>query len=101
MRVERKVGVAGDGEAVHGEGVERLACFQLVRHRTCRPKLREAVGHEEDEDDEQAVCWALDLKVAEQRVRAEEIQCLIDNIRRVPVGYDYECLSRERRVGDV
>ena len=66
MRVERKVGLAGNGEVVDGERVEQLAGLELVGRRALRLDLGEAVGDEEDEDDEQAVGGALDLEVTEE-----------------------------------
>ena len=71
MRVQGKVRVTGNGEVVHSESVEQLARIQLVWDCARRADLGKAVGHKEDEDDEQAVGGTLDLKVAEERVRAE------------------------------
>ena len=66
VRIERKVGVTGDGEVVDSEGVQCLCRLELAGHRLCGTELGEAVRHEEDEDNEQAVCRPLDLEVAEE-----------------------------------
>lgn len=80
MRVQREVGISRDGEVIHGKGIQRLVRFELVGHRPCRANLSEAVGDEEDEDDEEAVRGTLDLEVAEEGVGTEEVEGLVDDI---------------------
>ena len=80
MRVERKVGVAGDGEAVHGERVEHLGRLDLAGQRARGADLGKAVRDEEDEDYEEAIGGPLDLEVAEEGVGAEEVEGLVDNV---------------------
>jgi hypothetical protein len=80
VRVEDEHGISGDREAVDRERVQQLGRFYLTRSRLCRADLRKAVGHIEDENDEEPVRGALDLEVAEQGVGAEEVECLVDNI---------------------
>ena len=81
MRVERKVGVAGDGEAVHGERVEHLGRLNLARDRLRGADLGKAVGDKEDEDYEETVCGALDFEVAEEGVGTKEVEGLVNDIR--------------------
>ena len=80
MRVERKVGVAGDGEAVHGERVEHLGRIDLAGQRARGDDLSQAVRDEEDEDNEQAIGGPFDLEVAEEGVGAEEVEGFVDDI---------------------
>ena len=80
MRIERKVGVAGDGEVVDSEGVQCLCRLELAGHRLCGTELGEAVGDEEDEDNEEAIGGALDLEVAEEGVGTEEVESLVDDV---------------------
>ena len=80
MRVEGEVGVAGDGEVVNGERVERLGCLELSRDGLRCADLGEAVGDEEDEDDEEAIGGAFNLEVAEEGVGAEEVEGLVDDV---------------------
>ena len=80
MRVEGEVGVAGDGEVVDGEGVERLGRLELTRDGLRCADLGEAVGDEEDEDDEEAIGGAFNLEVAEEGVGAEEVEGLVDDV---------------------
>ena len=75
MCVQRKVCVPRQREVIHCECVERFCSFELVWRHTGRGNLREAVGYEENEYNEQFICWALDFKVAEKRISAEEIEC--------------------------
>ena len=86
MRVEREVGVTGDGEVVDGEGIEGLGRLELVRDGLRGADLGETIGNEEDEYDEEAIGWALNLEVAEERVGTEEVEGLIDDISRVLVS---------------
>jgi len=86
VRIQREVGVAGYGEVVYGQGVERLVRLELRRRCALRPELRETVGDEEDEDDEEAVGGALDLEVTEEGVGTEEVEGLVDDVRSVEVG---------------
>ena len=81
MRVEREVGVAGDGEVVHRERVEHLGRFNLTRDCLRGADLGKTVGDKENEDDEETVCGALDLEVAEEGVSTEEVEGLVNDIR--------------------
>lgn len=81
MRIECKVGIAGDGERVHGEGIEILGRFDLRRWRAVAAYLCETVRNIEDKDDECAVGWAFDFKVAKERIGAEQIQRFVDDVR--------------------
>ena len=81
MRVERKVGVAGDGEAVHSERVEHLGRLDLAGQRARGADLGKAVRDEEDEDNEQAIGGAFDLEVAEEGVGTKEVEGLVNDIR--------------------
>ena len=85
MRVERKVGVAGDGEAVHGERVEHLGRLDLAGQRARGADLGKAVRDEEDEDNEEAIGGAFDLEVAEQGVGTEQVKGFVDNVRLIGV----------------
>jgi len=80
MRIERKGGIAGDGEIVHREGVQGLVRFKLAGHGAHRANLGETIGDEEDEDDEGAIGGAFDLKVAEEGVGTEQVECLVDHV---------------------
>lgn len=73
MRIQHKVRVPRDRERVDRERVEQLLRLNLAGHRARRADLGEAVRDVEDEDDEQPVRGAFDLKVAEQRVGAKEV----------------------------
>ena len=86
MGVQGKVRVARERKRVHRERVQQLLCFNLAGRCARGRQLRQTVGNKEDEDDEQAVGGALDLEVAEERVRAEEVEGLVDDVRRVRVG---------------
>ena len=81
MRVEREVGVAGDGEVVHRERVEHLGRLNLARDRLRSAYLGKTVGDKENEDDEETVCGALDLEVAEEGVGTKEVEGLVNDIR--------------------
>lgn len=94
MRVEQKARIAGDGKAVHGKRVERLVRLDEGRRRAHRAELREAVRDEEDEDDELAVCRALDLEIAEERVGAEEVEGLVDDVGLRGIGHWSRVLAR-------
>jgi hypothetical protein len=87
MGIQGKVCVPRQRKGVDRERVERLCGFELVWGHAGRGNLGEAVGDEEDEDDEQSVRWSLDFKVAEERIRAEEIERLVDDVQCVGIGY--------------
>jgi len=86
VRVQREVGISRDREVINGERVQRFGCLNLVRYCLRVAKLGQAVGDEEDENNEKAIRRALDLKVAEQRVGAEEIECFVDYICLFRIG---------------
>jgi hypothetical protein len=94
VRIERKVGVAGDGKAIDGERVERFARLELGLRRARRSELGEAVRDEEDEHDERSVGGALDLKIAEERVGAEEVEGLVDDVCARWIGYACVCVCK-------
>ena len=52
----------------------------MSRRGTCTAKLRKTVRNEENEDDQESIARSFDLKVPEERVGAEEIQGLIDDV---------------------
>jgi hypothetical protein len=87
VRIQEKICVPRQRKVVHRERAERFCRLELVWRHTRRRNLREAVGYEEDEDDEQPICWALDLKVAEERVGAEEVERLVDDVQCAGIGY--------------
>ena len=86
MSIQRKVGVSGDGEIVDGEGVEGLGGLDLRRYGARAADLGQTVGNIENKHNQRAVCWALDLKVAEERVGTEEVESFIDDIGRVGIS---------------
>ena len=87
MRIQREPRVSRDRKLVDRERVEQLLRLDLARHRARGAELREAVGDEEDEHDELAVRGALDLKVAEEGVGAEEVERFVDDVRGFGVGW--------------
>jgi len=60
----------------------------LSGDRTSASDLREAVGNEQDEDDESAVSGPLDLEVPEERVGTEEVEGFVDNVRFIWVRWE-------------
>ena len=88
MCIQWEVGITGDGELVHRQGVEQLGSLDLCWNRSSTPDFGQAVGDEKDEDDQRSVCWTFDFKVPEQRVGTEEVQSFIDDIclRRIANG---------------
>jgi len=78
--IEREIGIAGDGEIIDGKGIECFGSFYLSREDACTAKFRETIGNEEDEDDEKTITRPLDLEVSEERVGAEEVECLVDDV---------------------
>jgi hypothetical protein len=75
--VEREIGIAGNGEIIDGKGIERFGGFYLRRRGACTAKLRETIGNE---DDEKTITGPLDLEVSEERVGAEEVESLVDDV---------------------
>ena len=80
MCIEKEVGITGDRKVVDGKSVEGFRRLDLSRRGTCTAKLRKTVRNEENEDDQEAIAGSFDLKVPEERVGAEEIQGLIDDV---------------------
>lgn len=80
MCVEREIGIAGNGEIIDGKGIECFGSFYLSGRGACTAKLRETIGNEEDEDDEKTITGPLDLEVSEERVGAEEVKGLVDDV---------------------
>ena len=82
-------GVPGDEYIVDREGVERLVRLKLAHACSAATNLREAIRDEEDEVDEHAVCRALDLEVAEERVGPKEVECFVNNICSIWIRLEY------------
>ena len=80
MCIEREIGIAGNGEIIDSKGIERFGSFYLSRRGASTAKFRETIGNEEDEDDEKTITRPLDLEVSEERVGAEEVECLVDDV---------------------
>jgi len=80
VRIQKEVGIAGDGEVIDRERVERFVCFYLSRRGARTAKLRKTIRNEEDEDDQEAIARSLDLKVSEKRVGAEEVEGFVDDV---------------------
>jgi hypothetical protein len=78
--IEREIGVAGNGEIIDGKSIECFGSFYLSGRGARTAKFRETIGNEEDEDDEKTITRALDLKVSKERVGAEEVERLVDNV---------------------
>ena len=91
VRVQWEVGISRDGKGVHGECVQHLVRLELIRHCPSRANLGQAVGYEENKHNKKAVRGALDLEVAEERVRAEEVERLVDDVWRVAVRFRLSC----------
>lgn len=75
--VEGKPGLAGDAELLEGAVDQGLLGGARVHRRL---HLGQTVGHEEDAVDQHAVRGAFDLKVAEERVGAEQRQDLVEAV---------------------
>jgi hypothetical protein len=80
MCVQREVGIAWNRKIVYRQGIQHLSGLYLRRRSALRTEFGEAVGDIEDEDDKRPVCGSLDLKIAEERIGAEKVQRLIDNV---------------------
>ena len=80
MCIERETCVSRNREVIHGECVEHFIRLDLAWRCTSGANLGEAVGDEQDEDNEVAVCRAFDLEVAEEGVGAEEVECLVKDV---------------------
>ena len=80
MRVEKEIGIAGNGEVIDRKRVERFSGFYLSRRGARTAKFCKTVGNEEDENDQEAVTRSLDLEVSEERVGAEEVEALVDDV---------------------
>lgn len=78
--IEREISIAGNGEIIDGKGIESFGSLYLSRRGACAAKLRETVGNEEDEDYEKTITGPFDLEVSEERVGAEEVECLVDDV---------------------
>lgn len=64
----------------------RFLRIPTARRGRCYPC--KAIGDEEDEVDERSVCCAFDFEVSEQRIRPEEVQGFIYDIRLARVRCD-------------
>lgn len=80
MRIQKEIGVAGDGEVIDRKRVERFGCLYLGRRGARTPQLRKTIGNEEDEDNQEAIARSLDFKVSEKRVGAEEVEGFVDDV---------------------
>jgi len=85
--VESEVGFTRYGKVVNGESVEQLCGLELVGDGALALDLCQTVTDEEDEHDEQAVRRSLDLKVAEERVGSEQIECLVNDVERFGLSW--------------
>ncbi|KAH8094839.1 Nin one binding Zn-ribbon like-domain-containing protein [Cristinia sonorae] len=81
-----EIRVAGDGEVINGESIQGLACFKLRRPSSRLPKFLQAIGNIKNEDDEETVCGTFDLKVSEEGVGTEEVECFVDNVGTIGIG---------------
>lgn len=97
--VEREVGITGKGEAINSVGGELLVGFVCGPGHFGCGDLGETVGDEEDEVDEDAVGGALDFKVAEERVGAEEVDAFVDDVRAGGVDGGWSGSARARTDG--
>jgi len=93
--IQRPRRVAGQGEVQ----IERQVLHLLGRLAQGRVwlDLGQAVRHEPDAVDQQAVGGALDLKVAEEGVCAEEREHLVEYVVRLGVGIG-RLVGRQRRL---
>ena len=80
MCIEREISIARYGEVIDRKRIESFRSFYLSRRGACTAELRETVGNEEDEDDEEAIARSLDLEVSEERVCAEEVKSLVNDV---------------------
>ena len=78
--VQRKIGITRDREVVNRKSIQHFGSLDLCWDSFGGTDLGQTVRHKEDKDDEQAVRWSLDLKVAEKRVCSKKIQRFIDDI---------------------
>jgi len=85
MCIQSKVRVARKREAVYSQGIQQLGRLQLARRRPRRSNLSKAIGDEENEHDEQSIRRPFDFEVAEERIRAKEVQRLVDDIHLVGI----------------
>jgi hypothetical protein len=94
MRVQLEHGIARQCKALDSKGIQQFGTLQMRGRRPRRGDLGQAVRDEEDEDDEEAVCGALDFKVAEEGVGAEEVERFVYYVGGggigCVVGLDYE-----------
>jgi hypothetical protein len=100
--VKREPSVTRERKAVDRQCLELLLRLAIVWRRATRARLQlcETVRDEEDQVDEKAVGGALDLKVAEQAVGAEQVQCLVDDVWRRRVSWEGSVWMRELGLGD-
>ena len=80
MRIQKEVGIAGNGEVIDRKRVERFVGLYLSGRGARTAKLRETIRNEEDEDDQEAIARSLDLKVSEKRVGAEEVEGFVYDV---------------------
>jgi len=80
MRIQKEVGIAGDGEVIDRKRVERFGCLYLSRRDARTAELRKTIRNEEDEDNQEAIARSLDLEVSEKRVGAKEVEGFVDDV---------------------
>lgn len=79
-RVQREVRVARKGKSPDCERVQQLHSVLLIRSRRLGRNLAKTLGNKHREINENAIAVALDFKVAEQAVGAEEVQGFVDGV---------------------
>lgn len=92
--VEWEARFAGEAELLEGAVDEGLLGGFGVHVRL---DLGQTVGDEQDAVDQHAVCGALDLKVAEERVGPEQRQDLVQTVVRLRVRVHVQCVRARRQ----
>lgn len=87
MCIKQEIGVSGNGEIIHRQGIESFVRLKLAGNRAQRSELGQTIRNEEDENDQQSVGGTFDLKVAKERVGAEEIDRFVDNVGLRGISY--------------
>ena len=91
MRIQSKIRVTRNRETINTQSIETLRSFDLGWSRfSCwrRPELRQTIGDEEDEDDENTVCRTFDFEISEKGVGTEEVKGFVDYISLGGVGWE-------------
>lgn len=95
--VEREPGLARQAELLEGAVDQRLLGGLGVHVRL---HFGQAVGDEQDAVDQHAVRGTLDLKVAEERVGAEQREGLVETVVRLRVGVHVEGVGARGQLGE-